>query len=49
MALQASAEQPFDMSGLDDVFVDVSEEFQAVLGAHDTTPIMDAGTCFAKN
>lgn len=45
--VQAAVEQPFDMSGPDDVFLELAEEFNAVSRLHMHESIYDKGDCFA--
>ena len=47
---QASAENPFDMSGMDDVFLDLAKEFSDITTVGDVVPlppIDDNKACFA--
>lgn len=45
--LQASAEMPFDGSGLDDVFLELTGEFSEILSLGPALPMFnDSGACF---
>jgi hypothetical protein len=47
LSLQASAEMPFDGTGLDDVFLELTGEFSEVLDMGPGLPMFnDSGACF---
>lgn len=47
LCLQASAEMPFDGTGLDDVFLELTGEFSEVLDMGPGMPMFnDSGACF---
>eukprot|EP00879_Flechtneria_rotunda_P028691 GHRR01030901.1.p1 GENE.GHRR01030901.1~~GHRR01030901.1.p1 ORF type:complete len:128 (+),score=25.41 GHRR01030901.1:464-847(+) len=45
--VQAAAEMPFDMTGLDDVFFELANEFSDIIELGSVEPIGDSGWCFA--
>lgn len=46
-AVQASAEMPFDGTGLDDVFLELTGEFSEIIDMGSSMPMFnDSGACF---
>eukprot|EP00775_Hariotina_reticulata_P012854 gene12854-12981_t len=46
LSVQAQSEMPFDNTGLDDIFLELTQEFSDVLDLEPADPINDSGDCF---